>query len=440
MIGVGSYCGASEPTPFLATRSAIRKHRRESSLSTSASTSSGHSRVLPFATATTLLRIAPQSTGTQGMAAIAEHPWLADKKDSAHVRAQTLRKLTRPKALTMPSDRTEVSPPTITINGAVQSSASGQPYYPALGHPRFALAQPRRVITVNGAIAGSLHDIVDTQKRAQVPAQKPKPPSSAVGGRNTSAKRSTISAKRSTISAKRSSISLSSMLPAGGDGRRHINASTSSLGNGSTSSLTRRPIIGLGLTLNPADALVTLQPRRAPKQPKALSPVRSSSCTDAVTGQHEKRDLAWSPLPSTQNPVAIKHQSELLLDDAFKRTSFESLSSSHGSSITGDPRLVSLSNSEQAMPDTPAADNSIAAVSTELGSCSGLLSEPTCAAPVEVTCVLCFERVLVSGKRSHTMRCPGCATSLERPRPRPALQSSEPWSLPSTLRSTKSAR
>ncbi|KAJ1664105.1 hypothetical protein IW140_004319 [Coemansia sp. RSA 1813] len=439
MIGIGSSLRPLQLSSSQKHSTPIRTHRRESSLSTNASTTSSQSRVLPFATASTrAMRIAPPPIGGgTSMAAIAEHPSFLGR-DSPMPNASQGESESRRHGLAALGDKRE-SLPTITINGAATATASGQTYYPALGHPRFALAAPRRVITVNGAIASNMARDCSNSNKKNIVYPMQRPPSRKM----------------------RASISLHSMLPPLNEPKRHI-GNASSVSNGSSSSLggTRtRPIIGLGLTLNPADALVTIQPRNhrhmlRTKMPKMLSPVRSSGCLETKCTH-----IAWSPAPETdafsENDHIGKHQSEALLDKAFKSVSFESLRSAHSdsSSVSGDhPQLVALSSDgtkeyeydEQNITNgwDDECDDSVAAqedaVEEEVLTKQKLACTPKAdELPVAVTCVLCFERVLLSQKRSYLLRCPGCGSGLERPRDAQSLmhpQPTEPWSLASTLR------
>ncbi|KAJ1801632.1 hypothetical protein LPJ59_000121 [Coemansia sp. RSA 2399] len=418
MIGIGSSLLRPPQHPY-SQRSSTRTHKRESSLSTNASTASSQSRVLPFATASTrAMRIAPPIGEGTSMAAIAEHPASFLAESPLPPANNSKRK---PLGLVGLEAKRE-SLPTITINGAETATVSGQTYYPALGHPRFALAKPRRVITVNGAIASS-NEPLDFSRRRCRP-------------------RDISGPQRQQNRKVRASISLHSMLPPLSEPKRHI-GSSSNVSNGSSSSLggTRtRPIIGLGLTLNPADALVTIQPRSRAlrtRVPKMLTPVRSSGCLETKCTH-----IAWSPVP--EDYAVENHQSEALLDKAFKCVSFESLRSAHSdsSSISGaHPMLVALSDDDTKEEATAADLDSVAAPSELL-----LLSREQVARkpsvdellPVAVTCILCFERVLLSQKRSYLLRCPGCGNGLERPSDNQSLMHphpAEPWSLTSTLRS-----
>ncbi|KAJ2861476.1 hypothetical protein GGI22_002446 [Coemansia erecta] len=417
MIGIGSSLLRPPQHPYSQRNSTRRTHKRESSLSTNASTASSQSRVLPFATASTrAMRIAPPIGESTSMAAIAEHPasFLAESPPTANN--------VKRKPLGLELEAKRESLPTITINGAETATVSGQTYYPALGNPRFALAKPRRVITVNGAIASSSNEPLGFSSRRPRDISGP---------------------QRQQHRKVRASISLHSILPPLSEPKRHV-GSLSNVSNGSSSSLggTRtRPIIGLGLTLNPADALVTIQPRgRAlrPKMPKMLTPARSSGCLET-----KSTHIAWSPVP--EDYAVEKHQSEALLDKAFKCVSFESLRSAHSdsSSISGaHPKLVVALSDADAKEEATAADLDSVAVQSELllSSREHVTRKPNVDEPllIAVTCILCFESVLLSQKRSYLLRCPGCGNGLERPSDNQGLmhpQPAEPWSLPSTLRS-----
>ncbi|KAJ2480616.1 hypothetical protein IWW56_002327 [Coemansia sp. RSA 2131] len=250
-------------------------HRRErSSLSTTCSQSSGHSRVLPFATARTL-----QAPGH--MEAIAETP-------DTHM-------------------------------------------YISDNH-RFALAQPRRVIT-----------------------------QPATFGHRVQPKRHSASIGISTLLTEKS---------------RHA---------------TRvRPIIGLGLTLNPADALVRLQPRR-----------------------------------STHTHSAESSRSSIVLSEAFAYASpaLESCASlADLSPRYTDPQIVHTCNvkrnvckqseqmavaSWQSSPDDSESEARVPSVRSEPSSRE--LSRKR--GPTSVCCLLCFEHVRVA-PHSKSTKCPACNSTL----------------------------
>ncbi|KAJ2853382.1 hypothetical protein J3B02_003168, partial [Coemansia erecta] len=208
-------------------RPSMFKHRRDSSLSTSASISSDHTRVLPFATAAFAShRLQPIS-----IKGIPETPVAEEEPNSLCS-----------------------SPPRIRIGGQAKSLENGDLYYPASGHPRFALAQPRRVVTVNGPAA--MPAAAKTLLLSDV-----EPKATGMGSRPQCAR-----TKRRSVA-----IGISSMLPSGTAAAVNNSSSVSS-GAGGLSGARPRPIIGLGLTLNPADTLVTLQMRcRRNAQPRAVT-------------------------------------------------------------------------------------------------------------------------------------------------------------------------
>ncbi|KAJ2802265.1 hypothetical protein H4R21_002485 [Coemansia helicoidea] len=312
-------------------------HQRESTLSTTCSSTSGSSRVLPFATT----RALPAACA---MAAIAE---------------------------------------------AAAEDGDAVPSKVCFDNPRFALAQPRRVATFNAGEA----------------------------------------AARSGVA-----IRISSILGERGGGRLGVARG--------------RPIIGLGVTLNPSDALVRLQPRRSATQPTAdpACVVRGLAEAGWAPGSAIRAKRAAglagaiprSP-PAANSPLASR--SSIVLSDAFASggqllRSSASLPGLAQSPLNADPLLVPLRavppppsahppsvanlDASIAMLDCPVprashdADEARAPVAAPLGP--PLLPPPGPAArrppPREICCMLCFERVKIGPRSRGRTRCPGCGTGL----------------------------
>ncbi|KAJ2009703.1 hypothetical protein GGI04_000193 [Coemansia thaxteri] len=159
-----------------------------------------------------------------------------------------------------------------------------------------------------------------------------------------------------------------------------------------------RPIIGLGVTLNPADAVVRLQPRHATQPlgslPSRPPPVpRSVSCSRAACEPPPP-----SPDPRFADPLPVP----LLPPSAAK------------------PRRVPAAPAQWLEPPaalSPAepapADPPLPPQPTEPPPAKTLeRPAPPARATAEVTCLLCFERVLVARRRGHALRCPSCLNAL----------------------------
>ncbi|KAJ1897212.1 hypothetical protein LPJ66_003514 [Kickxella alabastrina] len=497
------------------TSTASYKHRRESSLSTRASMSSEHSRVLPFATAAFTSRtLGPIS---------ASSPFQLQRtttRDSVRPRSQIANDI--------------ISPPNIRIGGETRTLGNGGVYYPAFGHPRFALAQPRRVVTVNGSmpILNQQEPIKEEEpkhaKRVQplgaVVAPRPKNFVHQENGSNSSIRSSSAVAKQAnglaaTKPKRRSmAIGISSILP---PQRNSIVSNGSTTGNNNGLGGPRaRPIIGLGVTLNPADALVTLQPRRrrlsqprlpsTPRPGAALSPTRPSSYSVTILSRRQlrlnssiKKKSSLNNTIMLQSAAVSKGANNLPLEEILEKVSLDhsvadgghslmspdevqrspvSLSDPHGSPRFADPELVSTAAFKRSTPALPPmaefkedfiagvvpsaicidSDNedddgignindrmpsldelrSIVTRHSILPSLRGSMDPNACKqslrplpgsnpdqpaqatqqtqqtqyalAPVELCCLLCFERVRIPKRRSQTMRCPGCAHPLSQ--------------------------
>ncbi|KAJ1644054.1 hypothetical protein LPJ64_004224 [Coemansia asiatica] len=408
-------------------RPSMFKHRRDSSLSTSASISSDHTRVLPFATAAFAShRLQPIS-----IKGIPETPVAEEEPNSLCS-----------------------SPPRIRIGGQAKSLENGDLYYPASGHPRFALAQPRRVVTVNGPAA--MPAAAKTLLLSDV-----EPKATGMGSRPQCAR-----TKRRSVA-----IGISSMLPSGTAAAVNNSSSVSS-GAGGLSGARPRPIIGLGLTLNPADTLVTLQMRcRRNAQPRAVTDPQTAvaefikstkdrrenqSIAVKSTGKKDERaaelskDAAGAQTPESSGS---SESNDLLFDLALlsPQDIMKSCVSLAASPRNLDPELISIArrtrSSQIQVPGTPEAaeereereeekedkeekDDQIVPLSLKDAEQEAMcdddddddneqrrrsmrfLHKPLGPEPTELTCLLCFERVLVPRKRTIAMRCPSCLASL----------------------------
>ncbi|KAJ2834161.1 hypothetical protein GGI24_000528 [Coemansia furcata] len=230
---------------------------------------------------------------------------------------------------------------------------------------RYAMARPRRVVTDNGKI----HD----PKRAAPPPR---------------------------IAGRRHSAAIGTLLPVVGGSRT-------------------RAIIGLGLTLNPADAVVRLQPRNA-------ATTRSQSIKQRQPAAAEP-EIKAPEIKVAKVPVADLSPGLSLF--ASPRASLASSSSSPASlhSLrTGDPQPVTLPLGREAGQKEAVAAAEVASVEDlrSFVSCTSGVSPalphvpqtPVTGAVRDITCVLCFERVMVTsgGRRGHAMRCPSCFGMLGR--------------------------
>ncbi|KAJ1845953.1 hypothetical protein IWW55_005745 [Coemansia sp. RSA 2706] len=299
-------------------------HRRErSSLSTNCSQSSGHSRVLPFATAHAL-----QPASRLRMEAITEAP---------------------------------ESPAKHYISG----------------NRRFALAQPRRVITQPCAVAAATR-----------------------------------------AAAKRHSAAIGIGALLGGDkGPKQVSV---------------RPIIGLGLTLNPRDNLVRLQPRRSGAQMPAA--VHSPEC-NATARSSLVLSEAFAASPLLESCVSLADLCVSPRDPQMVPLPRASVCTQQRQQMAADSWLSSPADSEP--PDTDVVSTRSASSDACVPkSSSSALSAPSESAisiatsrpedpmdldharvPETISCLLCFEQVKISINHTQYTSCPGCGTTLHLPRP-----------------------
>ncbi|KAJ1808045.1 hypothetical protein LPJ75_004664 [Coemansia sp. RSA 2598] len=238
------------------------------------------------------------------------------------------------------------------------------------------------------------------------------------------------------------------MLPAGPAAAVSNNSVASSSGGGGGLGGTRaRPIIGLGLTLNPADTLVTLQTRcRRNAQPRAVTDPQAAvaeltRCAEKRHGESSRvsgsPDAAKTPASSTGSSASDGVLFDLaLLSPLDIMKSCVSLAESprnldpelvsiagrmhHRSPTTSAPvaedvQVVPLSPADARPadePEEPRISEHEQAVDGRRQRSACCLQKPSGPEPMELTCLLCFERVLVPRKRTAAMRCPGCLVSL----------------------------
>ncbi|KAJ2723113.1 hypothetical protein GGI07_002872 [Coemansia sp. Benny D115] len=297
---------AMNGVPLSRPRADAYYHRRESSLSTSASTSSELTRVLPFATAAfnprSLLPISSESP-VHAQGEMVNGP--------ACLRDEPRRKLIGALSITSKGSSavkqrrsTIASPPHIRIGGEARSLDNGDVYYPAIGHPRFALAQPRRVVTVSN-MPLSQETLSQEALSSPAPRVAGKRISRQAGQRSSNSRAAGNSLSSGKAAKRRSvAIGITSMLPAATSTSATATVSNSSSTGSCGLGARTRPIIGLGLTLNPADTLVTLQARcrRAAINPMrkirvaainsstlSINTSRSTSCSAALAAQRQLR-------------------------------------------------------------------------------------------------------------------------------------------------------
>ncbi|KAJ2488092.1 hypothetical protein IWW37_005005 [Coemansia sp. RSA 2050] len=280
------------------------------------------------------------------------------------------------------------------------TTRGAQPLYMPSGQAprRFAVARPRRVVT---------------DSSGGVKASALQPPRLPVNGRRHSA-----------------AIGIGGLLPAASGSRT-------------------RAIIGLGLTLNPADAVVRLQPRHA-----AQSSAQAATRSLGSIKQRQEAQLS-SPAIKATEPKEPKDLSPGLSLFASPQPSLAPSAESHSHSPrNSDPQPVSLQPTRGApsrCQDAPVAEW-IATPSppscptpcvAEVPSVEDLQSFVSCTSSVspeqprlpqtpvtgavsDITCLMCFERVLITTGRTrgHAMRCPSCYGSLSVGRLAPSAQSS----------------
>ncbi|KAJ1819101.1 hypothetical protein LPJ60_003959 [Coemansia sp. RSA 2675] len=264
------------------------------------------------------------------------------------------------------------------------TTRAAQPLYmPTAQAPRrFAVARPRRVVT---------------DSSGGVKASTLQPPRIAAKGRRHSA-----------------AIGIGGLLPAASGSRTRV-------------------IIGLGLTLNPADAVVRLQPRHA-AQPSAQTVTRSLG---SIKQRQEAR-----PSPPAIKVAEVEEPKDLspgLSLFASPQPSLAPSVESHSHSPrTSDPQPVVLPPARGvpsrgqdasvagwiATPSPPTCVAEVASVEDlrSFVSCTSSVSPeqprlpqtPVTGAVSDLTCLMCFERVLIATGRSrgHAMRCPSCHGSL----------------------------
>ncbi|KAJ1964305.1 hypothetical protein GGI12_001502 [Dipsacomyces acuminosporus] len=454
-----------------------KHHRRHSSSisSTNTSTSSSRTRVLPFALARSLQPISsPTTIHAQGVTIqkirrsstiSIESTTSADAKVCGRSKANTF-------------DNTLHSPPVVALGEPKSKATTSQ----------FALAQPRRVFTVNGApLSEALFNQSNSPSADGIPLTK----------------------VRGNITKKdRVSIGIRSMKPAKPSSRRVV---STSIANGSMSSIssgsrTIKPIIGLGVTLNPTDTLVTLHSsyKQRPYTQLQSRPIANTSTSSFIgataLAAHNKRlnhkgrarlantaaattKTSGSPingviesiLPSSRSSVSSPFSTIKTASSSGKKSSnssgigageftfksplLESCISLHdlvASPFDKTPRLVMFNSSgissnngsnrnhhkaksADVVPDTDTQQQqqqqqrqqlpSLESIATTLDSDNAddsyhenmamqPLGDSKCSlrddarAPCMATCLLCFEKVLISNKRCHVVQCPSCGNKV----------------------------
>ncbi|KAJ2695822.1 hypothetical protein H4R19_005805 [Coemansia spiralis] len=260
------------------------------------------------------------------------------------------------------------------IAEAAAEDADPTPRKVYFDNPRFALAQPRRVATFNACVGA---------QRAGT------------------------------------AIRISAILGAGGR----------------QSTVRARPIIGLGVTLNPSDSLVRLQPRRSATQPTTDADRVARGLADAEWAQASRVThvagkaavILRSPLPSTSPPAS---RISMVLSDAFAgdaqmlRSSI-SLPGLARSPRNTDPQLVPVHvalparaaspTSRIAAPDNPLLTTTHDADEARVPEATRQPSPGPAARrapPRLICCLLCFEQVRVGPRCRGRTRCPGCGTDM----------------------------
>ncbi|KAJ2899614.1 hypothetical protein IWW38_000916 [Coemansia aciculifera] len=178
-----------------------------------------------------------------------------------------------------------------------------------------------------------------------------------------------------------------------------------------------RAIIGLGLTLNPADAVVKLQPRTATrslgsiKQRQAVRLSPPPPPPPPPPAENEKED-------DGEAPASVGLSPGLSLFASPQPSLAPSEESQHAQSpLASDPQPVMLpASSPLASSPRPSSLPLPLPLPSPL-PLPRLPQTPRTGAVREITCLLCFERVLVATGRSrgHALRCPSCLGALNKP-------------------------
>ncbi|KAJ2509348.1 hypothetical protein IWW47_000046 [Coemansia sp. RSA 2052] len=222
--------------------------------------------------------------------------------------------------------------------------------------------------------------------------------------------------------------------PHGGGGRRH----SAAIGLVPAGGARTRAIIGLGLTLNPADAVVKLQPRHATQT--AQTGTRSVGSIKQRAAVHRSPEAIAEPEKEAKEEEEKEGRglSPGLSLFASPQPSLVASSEESQSPRTSDPQLVAVHSIRQqavvdkaedmavidgwmATPSPPQSSSMQSASADEFSSCMASPSPSPSAVPrvpqtprtsvaTEITCLLCFERVLAAASRTrgHAMRCPSC--------------------------------
>ncbi|KAJ1950738.1 hypothetical protein FBU59_000537, partial [Linderina macrospora] len=383
------------------------KHRRESSLSTSASVSSTRTRVLPFATAFATHRPFHPVTGASPIYAQAITTSPQDSRTSSSTNESSIMVpvyVPRTKAMTIPNND-----PVLPEDAQTENV-----YFRARNHSGFAVAQPRRVVTVGGMplVSGGFDRPISASKDPY-----------------TNASGLTIPSKNSlpVVAGGRRALGVG-RLGIGADTRRLT--STSSIGMGSRT----KPIIGLGLTLNPDDNVVKLNLKRSvPAHRRAQTndaePQSSSGRRKSVLRKSVNRrtgTLQVMPrIPSGSTTRALSVVQSQLDSPVNEIPSGEFTFKSPVLEPTSDlahtlrsPTLDGECAMQQTTPRVPNSDDRWNLITSmqELRELVG--PDPVPEVPqspsessVVISCQLCFESVVVSRKRSQAC-CPSCNNPL----------------------------
>lgn len=313
----------------LPARDIYQRHKRDSSQCTNMSSSSitsGQSRVLPFAKAFATSNILPAV------------------EEEAKAEQSTKR-------------RDMYIPPSST--GSYQ---------------RFALAQPRRVITPTYPTTNS------QQQQQQLPLKR--------------------------------------RLPAGRKG--------TAIGIGTLMSPPCRstPKIGLGVTMHPANTMVKLQPRRTVAEPVSSPLTNETEDDTACSIRQILSSPVLSPTTSDSNDSNDSNDSSSSTHEPISPPPDMQRSITNDTCISlvpiGDPTLQNPPESASRRPDITADNNAHMSILARWKSEDSILASQTTAPassvkqlslrPKLVTCLLCFEQVFVGEKTPPA--CPSCNTIL----------------------------
>ncbi|KAJ1752749.1 hypothetical protein LPJ79_001005 [Coemansia sp. RSA 1821] len=166
--------------------------------------------------------------------------------------------------------------------------------------------------------------------------------------------------------------------------------------------LRARPIIGLGVTLNPADTLVRLRPKRPDRL--LTSPVMETCRSSVVLSEAFSRSSpALDSLASLSDVGSPRYRDPQMVPTVAARTLAKACASEQQQAALSWLSSSSDKSSSSSTSEAQAPDRSYSLLTRSI--CSN--AKRGHCGPVLLSCLLCFEQVKVSLKHTHSMDCPG---------------------------------